>query len=156
MNKKFLWVFDIDGTLANNEHRQHHLEKKPKDWKSFFDAQSEDTPHEPVFAVLDALAAIPTNQVIFLTSRDYTAQKETLEFINAHSKHNFDGEELYMRPIGNHVDDDILKPLMLQNILDFHPEWELMAVFDDRNRVIDAFKAKGVYVFNCNQTERIF
>lgn len=28
-------IVDLDGTLANCEHRRHFLETKPKDWKSF-------------------------------------------------------------------------------------------------------------------------
>ena len=28
-------IVDIDGTLANVEHRVHHLLKSPKDWDSF-------------------------------------------------------------------------------------------------------------------------
>ena len=26
------WIFDIDGTLANTDHRKRFLEQKPKDW----------------------------------------------------------------------------------------------------------------------------
>ena len=44
MNK--VWVFDIDGTLADNEHRMHHLDGK-KEWDAFFAKQHLDEPYQP-------------------------------------------------------------------------------------------------------------
>lgn len=32
-------VFDLDGTLADCEHRIHHITKEPKDWRAFFEAE---------------------------------------------------------------------------------------------------------------------
>ena len=34
MNKKVI-IFDVDGTIANVEHRRHFVNQKPADWKSF-------------------------------------------------------------------------------------------------------------------------
>ena len=35
-------IFDIDGTLADVSERVHHLEKRPKDWDSFFKGMAQD------------------------------------------------------------------------------------------------------------------
>lgn len=35
-NKPDCIIFDIDGTLANIDHRLHHLEGFNPNWKSFF------------------------------------------------------------------------------------------------------------------------
>ena len=39
-------VFDIDGTLANIEHRRSFVATKPKNWKAFNAGIVNDTPHE--------------------------------------------------------------------------------------------------------------
>ena len=36
-------ICDIDGTIADNSHRQHYLEGK-RDWKSFFEGIENDKP----------------------------------------------------------------------------------------------------------------
>ena len=41
--KKNIVICDIDGTVANNEHRQHLL-KGFKTWDAFFNALDKDTP----------------------------------------------------------------------------------------------------------------
>ena len=48
-------IFDIDGTLMDIEHRKKFVEQKPKDWNSFREMTSEDTPNLDVFAVAIAL-----------------------------------------------------------------------------------------------------
>jgi len=35
-------IVDIDGTLADVEHRVHHVQNEPKDWKSFNENMEHD------------------------------------------------------------------------------------------------------------------
>ncbi len=37
-------VFDLDNTLADTAHRQHFLERRPRDWDGFFAAAPQDPP----------------------------------------------------------------------------------------------------------------
>lgn len=43
-------IVDIDGTIANNTHRQNTLDTDPKDWDAFF---SECHLDEPITSVVD-------------------------------------------------------------------------------------------------------
>ena len=54
MNK--VWIFDIDNTLANVDHRWHHLRDGSRNWKDWFAEQDKDEPHDAVLDVLHALA----------------------------------------------------------------------------------------------------
>jgi hydroxymethylpyrimidine pyrophosphatase-like HAD family hydrolase len=45
---KDIVIFDIDGTLANGEHRQQYVREKPKNWPRYNDLMSQDTVHEHV------------------------------------------------------------------------------------------------------------
>ena len=59
-----------------------------------------------------------------------------------------------MRPIGDFTPDDELKEKWLdealsrEEIIDF--------VFDDRPKVIRMWRKRGIFVFNCNQTDEEF
>ena len=49
---KKIVICDIDGTIANNDHRQHYLEGK-KDWDGFFSEIINDSPIMPVIKIIN-------------------------------------------------------------------------------------------------------
>lgn len=149
MNK--LWVFDIDNTLANVHHRWHHLRGDKKNWKEFFAEQSKDEPYQAVLDVLHALSLDETNSIIVVTGRDEMFREVSLEWLNRHINYEFPTEDLHMRPKGNREDDDTLKVKIVKNWLARHPSYKVGGIFDDRHRIIDAFRAEGWYTFECNQ-----
>ena len=59
--KKKAVIFDIDGTSANGEHREHYLQHSPKDWKGFFSEMKKDKLNESVACIYRK----------FLFDRDY-------------------------------------------------------------------------------------
>ncbi len=65
--KKNIVLCDIDGTIANNDHRQHFLEGK-KDWDGFFSELIND---EPIYNVISLVndEYKKGNKIIFLTGR---------------------------------------------------------------------------------------
>lgn len=151
---KKVWVFDIDGTLADNDHRQHFLDGK-KDWDAFFAIQHLDEPYQAVLDVLHALA-LDGHKVIVVTARDARFRDETLEWLNKHIGYEFLDEDLYMRPLGHRGNDDVLKVDIIKQWLVDHPGYKVGAIFDDRHRIIDAFRKEGWYTFECNQTRKEF
>ena len=149
MNK--VWIFDIDNTLANVDHRWHHLRDGNRNWKGWFDEQHKDEPYDAVFDVFHALAFDRADdEFIVVTGRDERFREVSLEWLNRHVEW-FANENLYMRPGGNREDDDKLKVNIVKNWLQRHPSYTVGAIFDDRHRIIDAFRAEGWYTFECNQ-----
>jgi hydroxymethylpyrimidine pyrophosphatase-like HAD family hydrolase len=152
---KKLWVFDIDGTLADNEHRMHHLDGK-KEWDKFFAKQHLDEPYQPVIDVLHALANDrPGDEVIIVTARDERFREDSLEWLNRHIPW-ISNDHMYMRPAGDRSDDDKMKVNIIKTWLQRHPNYTVGAIFDDRHRIIDAFRKEGWYTFECNQTRKEF
>ena len=151
-----VWVFDIDGTLADNEHRMHHLDNGKKEWDAFFSKQHLDEPYQPVIDVLHALANNrPGDEVIIVTARDERFREETLKWINKHIAW-ISNDHVYMRPLGFRGDDDKMKVKIIHTWLQRHPNYQVGAIFDDRHRIIDAFRAEGWYTFECNQSRKEF
>ena len=48
MSIRRCYIFDLDGTLTNGEHRVHHILKSPKDWDTYFSLAGDDAPHAHV------------------------------------------------------------------------------------------------------------
>ncbi len=145
-----VWIFDIDNTLANVHHRWNHLHGEMKDWKSFFAKQHMDEPYQAVFDVLASLAK-DGHKIIVVTGRDECFREVSLEWLNRHVHYDFPSEDLYMRPNGNREDDNTLKVKIVKSWLARHPAYVVGGIFEDRHRIIDAFREEGWYTFECNQ-----
>ncbi|MFI8423946.1 hypothetical protein [Streptomyces sp. NPDC085479] len=76
-----LAVFDLDNTLAGTAHRQHHLERKPKDWDGFFAAAPDDPPLAEGVAL--CRSAAEECQVVYLTGRPERCRRDTLDWLAA-------------------------------------------------------------------------
>ncbi|MEV7416568.1 hypothetical protein [Streptomyces sp. NPDC089919] len=76
-----LAVFDLDGTLADTAHRQHFLERRPRDWQGFFAA----APQDPPLARGAALARESAEdcEVVYLTGRPERCRRDTLDWLAA-------------------------------------------------------------------------
>src|SRR5688572_18341823 len=78
-------VFDIDGVLADADHRQHLLQPKPggrKDWKTFFAQAGDDAVIEEVARLTELLA--PDLCHVLLTARPTTIQDVTVRWLKRH------------------------------------------------------------------------
>lgn len=149
-----MFIFDLDGTLANTEHRQHHLRKEKKDWKGWHESADNDPPHVPVFDVFCALRAAGF-KCILLTGRFDSYHAQTLNWVNYYATPPVKSQDLYMRAFDDHRDDDIVKKEMLGKIL-LETGATVDGIFEDRHRVVQMWKKEGYYVFDCNQSGEIF
>lgn len=130
------YIFDLDGTLFDCEHRRHHLLKTPKDWKAFHAGVAEDPPLQHIVDLAFALGRIA--QLVFVSGRiaeSRAASQHALEALGLNGP-------LYMRAENDFRDDDIVKSEILDQILEegFAP---IMA-FDDRDRVVAMWRARGI------------
>ena len=55
--KKNIVIADLDGTIADCEHRRNFVTGKNKDWQKFYAACIDDEPNVPVINTLRALKA---------------------------------------------------------------------------------------------------
>jgi phosphoglycolate phosphatase-like HAD superfamily hydrolase len=148
-----LVVFDIDGTLADNHHRVHHVKSKPKNWPAYDAAIPDDTAIWPMAETFRALR-LAGYDIIFVTGRSERSRKDTVEWLDENDLHN-SLSKVYMRPDGDYRSDDIVKCEILDQIIKeygFKPDiW-----FDDRPRVVRAIRARGVFVVDVYQGEEDF
>ena len=133
-------VFDIDGTLANIEHRRAFVATKPKNWKAFNAGIVNDTPHEDI-VTLSTMFVACGNTLLLCSGRGEEQRDVTVDQMN---EFGVLYSKLYMRPAKDHRPDDVIKVELLQQIRsEFGNPW---LWFDDRTRVVNAIRAEGVRV----------
>lgn len=81
-NQRPIAVFDLDNTLADTAHRQHFLERRPRDWDAFFAAAPQDPPIEEGIALVRESAK--ECEVRYLTGRPERCRRDTLDWLAAH------------------------------------------------------------------------
>jgi phosphoglycolate phosphatase-like HAD superfamily hydrolase len=134
------YIFDIDGTLADNKHRTHHLEKSPKDWDAYHKGVDLDGSFNRVTAVALALQAYGFD-LVYCTGRREGQRQITQEWLLGQGLRG-DEANLYMRKEGDHRPDHIIKLELLAKIRadGFDP----VMAFDDRNSVVKMWRDAGV------------
>ena len=134
---KKCFIIDIDGTVADGDHRLHHIQKEPKAWDDYFMACGADAPIEHMHQVVTGLSEVA--MIVYVSGRSDLVKEQTIAWLN---EHGFPCDALYMRKQGDHSNDDVLKIEMLAQLRadGFDP---IMA-FDDRSRVVKAWRAAGV------------
>lgn len=138
-------VCDIDGTIADLEHRRAYVRTKPKNWKAFKGGYLRD---KPIQWVIDAVKKLHAAgwKVLIATGREGDAQgrEDTLLWLE---KHNVPFHRFYQRAAKDYRPDDEVKQDILDEMTaDYHRP---TLAFDDRNRVVDMWRRNGVL---CVQT----
>jgi len=147
-NKCLIVVFDIDGTLANIEHRLHFiLTEGKKDWSRFFSEAVKDTiiPHVKAVHSLYSRAGY---RVIMCTGRPENTRSDTEGWLK---EAGISYHALVMRSTGDHSPDYIAKPKELKSFLASERCTlnEVEVIFEDRVQVAASWVKCGVPVFLC-------
>lgn len=130
-----LVIVDIDGTIANGEHRIHHIRKEPRDWDAFYEDCDQDEPHLEVIEMVNALAE--RYVIVLLTGRREETREQTEEWL---ANNEVTYHLLIMRPEGNRRDDDVWK-LEVGSLFGLT---NIAFVVEDRNRIVEAWRKAGV------------
>jgi len=136
-------IFDLDGTLADNSHRQHFVDGEVKDWDAFFQACDKDTP-TIWCSVMGSLWA-HKHDVMIWSGRSGIVRGKTESWLDKHVYHprNIVGKpQLRMRAEGDYTPDEQLKEQWLCELL--VAGRTISAVFDDRKKVVDMWRKHGV------------
>ena len=170
-------VFDIDNTLSNPEHRLHFIQPKgedcpvceswggqgashtrtgsciyaKKDWDGFYAACRDDPPIPHTVKICQDLM-LAGHTVEFWTGRRDTERDTTVEWLNEHvvtreiylnlfSMGLWEGFTLKMREGGDRRRDHILKMEFIDPL--DPPD----IIFEDRSTVVQAYRERGLTVF---------
>lgn len=146
---KPLYIFDLDGTLALTEHRQHILDDKdnPRRWQQFFAACIHDKPNSPVINTMHRLYMAGSDIWIW-SGRSNEVHDQTVTWLSANTAlmaHDI-MNIMTMREAGDYTPDDELKAAWL-DALNWADRQRLVAVFDDRDKVVAMWRSNGIACF---------
>lgn len=127
---------DLDGTIA------HMHDRSPYPGPEGEDRCGEDTPNEHVIAAVEAMWAAG-HEVIFMSGRTEACRAQTEAWLR--KRISFDYLALYMRAVGDQRKDSQVKLDLFDRYV--RKMWDVIAVFDDRDQVIAAWRSIGLTVF---------
>jgi len=135
-------LVDIDGTLADCDHRRHFVEGSSRDWKSFLSPEMAalDTLNQPVAKVVAALSQAGY-AIIYVSARPESLKEVTEKWLKKYELW-FEPKLLYMRKDKDSRADTIVKRELLAKIREkgFRPIISL----DDRNTVVAMWRDEGI------------
>lgn len=140
-------IVDLDGTLCNTAHRQHHMELEQKNWKAFYEALIYDEHHEWCVALISAMLA-SGHEIIFVSGRPEDYRQETEGWLHDHAiSLATEPHPLFMRKTGDFRKDAIVKTEIYQSKIE--PFYNVLFCVDDRQQVVDAWRELGLTCLQC-------
>ena len=130
-----LAVIDIDGVLADVRHRLGHLDKRPKDYRSFFREAVKDPPLAEGIDAVRRLAEV--YEVVYLSGRPEHLRTDTVAWFR---RHGLPDGELHLRPRNDFRPAREFKVSMLRRFTDRAP---VAVLVDDDVQVLEAARTAG-------------
>lgn len=125
-------IVDIDGTIADMQ-KGVPGKRSPFDW----DRVGEDFPNENVIDIVFALSM--KYEIIIVSGRDEICESETMKWLE---DNGVPCDELFMRRHNDNRPDHWIKREIYETKIAQH--WNVIAVLDDRDKVVDMWRALGL------------
>jgi predicted ABC-type ATPase len=134
--KPSAYLFDVDGTLAHNNGK-----RGPFEWSKV----GVDDVDSEVRDICNGLYDTGRHVVIIMSGRDSVCREETKSWFQVN---NIWYHQLFMRAENDmRPDEEIKYELFMEHV---HPYYDVKAVFDDRNKVVQMWRSIGL---KCLQVE---
>ena len=150
-------IVDIDGTIANCDHRMHFIKNKyksDKNWRDFFLAAKDDTPIQRNIDFIKSFLG-PSTTVVFSTGRSDIIRAETIDWIRKYWSIDKKYFYLSMRRENDHRPDFLVKMehvIRWVKIPDENGEYSKpYMIFDDRDSVIEYYRKANLPVFDMKE-----
>ncbi len=138
-----IYIFDLDSTLANIDHRRHLVTDGNNDWDSFYKSCIDDTPYRYIAYLFKELQSFSHTMVI-CSGRSDIVRNETEVWLSYHCLYY---TKLLMRKDGDFTPDEELKRSWLHNNLNCNITKDIAGVFDDRDKVVKMWRDEGLTCF---------
>lgn len=136
---------DIDGTLANINHRLHHVKNGNTNWDAFFAGIKDDIPIESTISILNKFAS--DYEIILVTGRPEEYRQATLDWL---TDNVIPFHALWMRPSKDYRPDHVVKKDLLAKIKKCYGEFRIDFVIDDRPSVVEMWRNEGLVCYQIN------
>jgi len=136
--KYFAVIFDLDQTIANIDHRLHHVTGPKKNYGKFYNGIPYDRLRKETYKQL--LLAAPTNKIIIVTGQPGNARiRKLTEFWLA--QHNVPYSEIIYRPAGSYAPQGEYKKEVANRL---RQKYTIRAAFDDDPDALRSYSELGI------------
>lgn len=141
-SKKCICV-DVDGTLADNSHRQGFLRNGKKNWKAYNEMMAEDGVHHDVVELVK-MYHHAGYKVIIVTAREGSDKLKsvTLEWLKVKANVLQYAEKVMFRDDKDYRDDSVVKKEILDVLRS--EGYDVKVAIDDRDRVCAMWRENGI------------
>lgn len=141
-------VCDVDGTVADDTHRRHHvMGKAVPDWEAHFAECDYDSPIESMVHLVSLLQK--KHIVVFVTGRPEYVREKTRTWLEQHFERV---DHLLMRPSSSPAHcHQFKKELLLQHLPDATAE-NVVCVLEDRYKVVREWREAGYRTLQVEDT----
>lgn len=143
--KKPTILFDIDGTIADIEHRRKFLEQDKPDWRAFNNAMGDDTSNAPVVELYKTLWESKKYEIILVSGRGEESRKITEQWL---TWNEIPFDRLLMRPLKDFRADTLIKEEILDKLRSEGKN--ILFTVDDRQQVVDMWRKNGITCLQCD------
>jgi FMN phosphatase YigB (HAD superfamily) len=139
-------ICDLDGTLANINHRLHH--SKGGDWDEFHEAGKDD-PINEWCKELVSLFHDAGYYVLIVSARPSEQREPTIKWIEEHLGWKpGDNYSLFLKDEGDGRKDFEVKKTIWER--DLKDNYNVLFAVDDRNRIADLWRSLGLKCLLCD------
>jgi phosphoglycolate phosphatase-like HAD superfamily hydrolase len=143
MEKLKAIIVDLDGTLADVEHRVEFVKQTPINWKDFNDRMIHDPIYLWCFELIHAMKD-RGYKIIFITGRGEDYRSHTLNWL---LKNQVQFDELYMRkPNDQREDADVKEEIYFEHV---EKRFQVLFVVDDRKSVVARWRELELICLQC-------
>lgn len=141
-----LYIFDLDGTLSDADHRRPILDdhSNPHRWAQFYDACDRDEPR--VGAIHTFKELVLRNDCWIWSGRTDRVRQKTEDWL---LRYGVFPHDMKMRSEGDNTPDDVLKKTWY-DALPLEDKARLVATFDDRDRMVKMWRDLGIQCYQVN------
>lgn len=140
--KKECIIIDIDGTLANIEHRRQDL-LNDNNWKAFNSKINSDSINIWCRELIDSFK--DKYSVILVTGRTEEFRDITLKWLNDNKVFY---SKIFFRENSDYRDDTVIKKEIYEKKI--RPDYMPLFVVDDRNKVVKMWRELGLICLQCD------
>ena len=137
-------LFDLDGTLANLDHRVHHFYRK--EHYQFYNKVDQDSPIQEMIDLCNILYNY--YYILIVSGRSDICKDKTKEWLRDNQVFYHD---IFMRKEGDQRKDHKVKQDLLSEILE--QNYNPIMAFDDRKSIADVWRKNGIRALLCDDWE---
>ena len=135
-------IVDIDGTLANVDHRRGYLGKEGG-WKKFNESMRLDVPNKWCVEIVNHMRK--KYKIVLVTGRSRDQWSITIDWLR---ENGIAYHDIFFRRCGDYRQDVEVKAEILNDLI--IPNFDVLFVIDDRISVVNMWRRAGLVCLQCD------